>query len=198
VPSAQDWSSARTSDFGRADLDALIAREYMGLRLLLSRQTRDPELAADLLNDAVCTAWEKWRAGQIERPELIAGYVFRVAMNLLRNQRRSVGDRADKRADPGILDAVCAEQSPDPVEQAIAKQVQRILRGMTPHRDRIVLVRFYLEEEGRETICRDLGLTADQFARILHRARRRLRELVEAQGIRSKDLFLLLLTFGGV
>ena len=69
------------------------------MRLLIQRRTGDPQLAADLLNDAVCTTWEKWQAGQIERPELIAGYIFQVAMNLLRNQRRKLGERPETRAD---------------------------------------------------------------------------------------------------
>lgn len=190
---ARTWGDGRAPELRRADLEQLIAREYAGLRLLLLRRTRDPDLAADLLNDAICTAWQKWQAGQIQRPELIAGYVYQVAMNLLRNQRRSVGDRPDRRADCRALDGLAGEPEPDPVEQSAARQTLRILRGMTPLRDRELIIRFYLEEEDRESICRDLQLTPDQFAKVLHRARRRLRELVEARGIRGGDLFSLML-----
>jgi RNA polymerase sigma-70 factor (ECF subfamily) len=187
-----DDAAAPARGASRAQIETLISREYAGLRLLIARRTRDPELAADLLNDAICTTWEKWQAGQIDRPEQIAGYVFQVAMNLLRNQRRSHGDRPDKRGDSRMLENISAEPAAEPFEQGIARQVLAIVRGMTPARDRMVIVRFYLEEEDRESICRDMGLTADQFTKILHRARRRLRELVEARGIKGTDLFAVL------
>src|SRR5689334_8167001 len=66
----------------QSDIAELISKDYVGLRLLITRRTGDPQVAADLLNDAVCLAWEKWQAGQIQRPELIAGFVFKVAINL--------------------------------------------------------------------------------------------------------------------
>src|ERR1051325_11110150 len=59
----------------RAQIEALIAKEYVGLRLLLTRRIGDPNMAADILNDAICTTWEKWQAGRIEHAEQIAGYV---------------------------------------------------------------------------------------------------------------------------
>ena len=74
----------------RAAVECLIAKQYTGLRLLIQRRTGDPEVAADILNQAACTAWEKWQSGHVRRPEEIGGYIFQVAMNLLRNRRRSV------------------------------------------------------------------------------------------------------------
>src|SRR3984957_8212171 len=88
----------------RSYISELIAKDYVGLRLLLTRRTGDAQVAADLVNDAVCTTWEKWCAGQIQRPEQIAGYIFQVAMNLLRNRRRLVAERAERRADIEQLD----------------------------------------------------------------------------------------------
>ena len=44
-------------------------------------------------------------------------------------------------------------------------------------RDREILFRFYLAEDDKERICRDLGLTAVHFNRVLFRARERFREL---------------------
>src|SRR5262245_3335489 len=42
----------------KSELEALIAREYAGLRLLISRRAGNPEVGADLLNDALCITWE--------------------------------------------------------------------------------------------------------------------------------------------
>ena len=186
--------AASRSAISVSTIEALIARNYSGLRLLIQRRTGDPHLAADLLNDAVCTTWEKWQAGQIERPELIAGYIFQVAMNLLRNQRRKLGERPEKRATTDQLDALIDPDSARDraLEESIAARVRRLLRSMTTPRDRLVLTRFYLEEVDKESICRELGLEPLQFDKILHRARGRLRELVESQGLRKTDLFSVL------
>ncbi len=187
-------SSASRSGVSVSTIEALISRNYSGLRLLIQRRTGDPQLAADLLNDAVCTTWEKWQAGQIERPELIAGYIFQVAMNLLRNQRRKLGERPERRATTDQLDALIDPDSArdHALEESIAARVRRLLRSMTTPRDRLVLTRFYLEEVDKESICRELGLEPLQFDKILHRARGRLRELVESHGLRKTDLFSVL------
>jgi RNA polymerase sigma-70 factor, ECF subfamily len=179
----------------RAQVEALIAKEYAGLRLLIFRRARDLNVAADLLNDAICTTWEKWLAGQVAHPEQIAGYVFQVAMNLLRNHRRAMAERPDKRAEVKALDDLPMDD-PDQtegVEERLARRVKRLLQGMSSQRDRTILVRFYLNEEDREIICRDMKLTPAQFARVIHRARGRLRQLMEAEGLKGSDLYSLVL-----
>jgi RNA polymerase sigma-70 factor (ECF subfamily) len=179
----------------RAQVEALIAREYAGLRLLIFRRARDLNVAADLLNDAICTTWEKWLAGQVAHPEQIAGYVFQVAMNLLRNHRRAMAERPDKRAEVKALDELPMDDSNEAggVEDRLALRVKRLLQAMSSQRDRTILVRFYLNEEDRESICRDMKLTPAQFARVIHRARGRLRQLMEAEGLKGSDLYSLLL-----
>ena len=172
-----------------ADLRRLITREYYGLRLLIARRTRDHEVAADLLNEAICTSWEKWRAGEIRQPQLIAGYVFQVALNLLRNLRRSVGERSDRRVNlDGLNELESSHATEPPLEDWVAGKVRDLIQSLGSSRDRTVLVRFYLEEEDSETICRDLALSPLQFKTVLHRARKRLRTLLESHGLKGSDL----------
>ena len=45
-------------------------------------------------------------------------------------------------------------------------------------RDRQVLVRYYLRDEDKATLCHDLGLSDEHFNRVLHRARERFRALL--------------------
>jgi RNA polymerase sigma-70 factor (ECF subfamily) len=54
-------------------------------------------------------------------------------------------------------------------------------------------VRFYLNEESKESICADLGVTELQFNVILFRARERFRQLLENRGFRKLDLLSLVL-----
>ena len=179
----------------RAAVEALIAKHYSGLRLLIQRRVGDPETAADILNEAACTAWEKWQTGQVRRPEEIGGYIFQVAMNLLRNRRRKVAERADRRVDSEVLGQLPADVDASDrwLEKKIAARVKRMLQELNSPRDREILVRFYLREEEKAAICRDLGLEADQFDKVLHRARGRLKELLETSGLQRSDLFMLCL-----
>jgi RNA polymerase sigma-70 factor (ECF subfamily) len=178
----------------RAAVTALIEQNYVGLRLLVTRRCRDANVAADLLNEAVLTTWTKWQAGKIERPEQIAGYVLQVTMNLLRNHRRAIGERPEKRADAATLQELPSEGEPadETMEREIAVQVKNVIRGMSSQRDRAILVRFYLDEEEKDSICRELGLSPLQFDKILHRARGRLRKLLESGGFGRSDLLCLL------
>ena len=187
--------AAQSPRMDRAAVEGLIAKHYAGLRLLLQRRTGDPEIAADILNQAACTAWEKWQNGQVRRPEEIGGYIFQVAMNLLRNRRRKVVERADRHVDSEVLghlpsDADAADRW---LEKKIAARVKRVLQEMPTRRDREILVRFYLHEEEKDAICRDLELDADHFDKVLHRARGRLKELLEASGLQRSDFFMVCL-----
>lgn len=197
LPSTQTSTSRPTpaKTLTPAEISALIEREYVGLRLLITKRAGDPQVAADLLNEALCTTWAKWQAGQIERPEMIAGYIFQVAMNLLRNHRRAMGTRPEKRASNDEFAGLQAVGEPrDEVTQSqIAARVKALVRSMGSERDRAALVRFYLDEEDKETICADMQLNPLQFDKVLHRARRRLRQLLESHGLKPSDLFSLLL-----
>lgn len=188
----QSADTARGLD--RSYISGLIAKDYVGLRRLLAKRMGDYLNAADLLNDAVCTTWEKWCAGQIERPEQIAGYIFQVAMNLLRNRRRLIADRSDRRANVEQLDRerIGAPSAEQEVEDQIAGKLKNLIQAMDSQRDRMVLVRFYLDEEGKETICKDMRLDARQFDRILYRARQRLKQLLTLQGLVRSDFLCLL------
>ena len=177
----------------RAAVEALITKHYTGLRLLIQRRVGDADVAADILNQAACTAWEKWQTGQVRRPEEIGGYIFQVAMNLLRNRRRNVAERADRRVEPDVLEQLPADATDRWLESKIAARVKRILQDLPSRRDREILVRFYLQEEEKEAICRDLALAPDQFDKVLHRARGRLKELLEVSGLQRSDFFMLCL-----
>lgn len=187
MPESEGMDTVR--GLSSSQLAELIEKEYVGLRLLLTRRTGDYQLACDLLHDAVCVAWEKWCVGEIRRPEQLAGYIFQVAMNLLRNRRRIVGDRPERRATLDQLDRERADTFPPDVtdEEKIAAKLKDLIQAMKSQRDREVLIRFYLNEEDKESICRDLQLDARQFDRILHRARQRLGQLLILEGLSLSD-----------
>ncbi|MGH8133048.1 MAG: RNA polymerase sigma factor [Steroidobacteraceae bacterium] len=168
---------------------AAVYRDYPGLRALILRRVRDPDVAADILQDAAVTTLEKLRSGEIAHPENVGGYLYRVALNHLRNHRRkdrsglSITDALDEL--PGLENDADWEKVGRP---QWATAVRRMLDEMPVARDREVLVRFYLDDEDKEKVCRELRLSEEHFNRVLFRARNRFRELVEHRGFWKADL----------
>jgi RNA polymerase sigma-70 factor (ECF subfamily) len=166
-----------------------VYRDYPGLRALILRRVRDPEVAADILQDAAVTTLEKLRNGEIAHPEKLGGYLYRVALNHLRNHRRK--DRTAVSSPEGLDDLREAEDDPDwervgrPEWAAAAR---RVLEELPAERDRELLVRFYLHDEAKEQICRELRLSQENFNRVIFRARNRFRELLEQHGFWKADL----------
>jgi RNA polymerase sigma-70 factor (ECF subfamily) len=172
-----------------------IWRDVAGLKALILRFARDPEAAADLLQDAAVTTIEKLRAGEIANPESIGGYLYRVALNHFRNYRRkdrsaltdsdAIEQLADENADSAALDLDRARW---------AAEVRRILESMPQARDRELLIRFYLNGEDKATIAASLNLSDEHFNRVIFRARERFRLLLEREGTFKADIFAVLLT----
>ena len=166
-----------------------ILRNMTGLRAQLARVTGNVDLAADLLQDAVVTALQKLRAGEISDPSHLDGYVYRVALNHLRNHRRrnkllainsdDIGDPAEEAESSRVAKEFEADQW--------ARLVKQLLQEMPVARDRELLVRFYLKEESKEDLCREFGLTELHFNRVIHRARDRFRDLLQRRGLGKAD-----------
>ncbi|HEY6641815.1 hypothetical protein [Povalibacter sp.] len=175
---------------------ALIEKQYPGLLLLLRRKLRDEQLAQDALNQALVTSLEHLQAGRVTDPSLLGGYVFQVAMNQMRNHRRKMVERSDRRADPALVDTlpdlrVAADSAG--IEPSMAEQVRSAIESLPTLRDRQIVKRFYLDEEEKDSICRDLRLTTLHFDKVIFRARQRMRALLEAKGFRKPDIFAVLL-----
>jgi RNA polymerase sigma-70 factor (ECF subfamily) len=166
-----------------------VYRDYPGLRALIMRRVRDPQVAADLLQDAAVTTLEKLRAGEIAQPHCIGGYLYRVALNHLRNYRRK--DRTSVSSSDEIEAIADREEDGDPagIDRAQwAHAARQLLQELPTARDRDLLMRFYLNDESKESICGSLGLSEEHFNRVLFRARNRFRALVERRGYGKLDL----------
>ncbi len=178
-------------------LHETLLRDMSGLKAQLTRVTRNADLAADILQDAIVTALRKLRTGEIEHRSQLDGYVYRVALNHLRNYRRKdKSGVSDPESTQGLVDSA-AEARPTRSIQAEqwAGVVKRLMGEMSSPRDREVLVRFYLKEEERGALCQSLGLTDLQFNRVIFRARERFRELLQHRGFGKSDLLALALAF---
>jgi RNA polymerase sigma-70 factor (ECF subfamily) len=168
---------------------AAVYRDYPGLRALIMRRVRDPEVAADILQDAAVTTLEKLRRGEIAHPENVGGFLYRVALNHLRNHRRKDRTGVSSAEDLDHLHGPDEDPDWDRVGRPQwAEAARRLLEEMPAARDREVLRRFYLNDEDKEQICAALNLSAEHFNRVIFRARNRFRELLEQKGLWKADL----------
>jgi RNA polymerase sigma-70 factor (ECF subfamily) len=167
--------------------DAIRREDLAGLRNLLERKCGNAATADELLSDALETSLRKLRAGEIERPDQLVGYVYRVALNHWRNWRRSEQVR---RTGASGLEDLATEDPPAaaPIERAHwAKLMRDVLEELPTARDRELIVAFYLDEEEKGNLCQRFGLTTEHFNRVIHRARERFRELLESRGFKRGD-----------
>lgn len=172
-------------------LIAEISADYAGLVSLFKRKLRDHELAEDLINQAFVESLDKLAAHQIADPSRFSGFVYGVAFNLLRNHRRRMDNRLDARATNIPLERLACDASPAEQHQqdSTAQQVRRIVEKLPVARDREVVRRFYLEEQCKDVICQDMGLSPLNFDSIVFKARRRMKRLLEASGFERGDFF---------
>jgi RNA polymerase sigma-70 factor, ECF subfamily len=173
---------------------AAVYRDYPGLRALIMRRVRDPQLAADILQDAAVTTLEKLRAGEIAHPSNIGGYLYRVALNHLRNFRRK--DRGAVSSSADLESLTDHDDHPDigAIDRTRWAEAARLmLEALPTARDRDLLVRFYLNDETKEDICASLGLSDEHFNRVIFRARNRFRALLERRGYGKLDLLSLVI-----
>jgi RNA polymerase sigma factor (sigma-70 family) len=160
---------------GMEGLYSILAK---GIRYYLWRQL-GPQDLDDKVHDLFLTVHQSIRNGELRQPERLMGYVRtivrrQVAANIhgaVQSRRTRVG------LDSGVP---LSDHHPDPERQMIERQNQdlalRIL-GSLHERDRQVLMRFYLQEEPAEQICREMDLTETQFRLIKSRAKARFTEL---------------------
>jgi RNA polymerase sigma-70 factor (ECF subfamily) len=176
---------------GRGDRSAeaeLFERYGRGVLYLLNRKTRDPESALDLRQETFRIAIEHLRAHGLQESERIGAYLRGIAVNLAIADGRKTTRRATT-ADSEAVELV-ADPAASPVESVSRDQIRDAVRALLAElpvvRDREILVRFYLEDEDKESICTGLGVDSAHFNRVLFRAKQRFGELVARAEQRGK------------
>ena len=158
----------------------LVSRYCRGVTILIRRASRDASAVDDLYQQTFQIALEKIRRGDLREPEKLSGFICSLARNLVIDHFR----RAAAHRFPGPVEGTrAADPAPGPLERLLrierASIVRRVLAELPSERDREILFRFYIAEDEKDSICRDLGLTSLHFNRVLFRARERYRELYE-------------------
>lgn len=188
------WCIEIAARVGAGDKEAesqLINRLRPALTMLLcARCGRDRELAADLCQDTLVIVLQRLRSRTIEDPARLAAFAAQTARQLAFDARRRSASR-NTIVDSDAAHSIAAESPGDSAVEtaALGKLVRTVLAGLPQERDREVLRRFYLRDEDKADICQALSLAPNAFDLLIFRARARLRMLLEARGLGSKDLF---------
>lgn len=160
----------------------LVARYSRGLLYLLRRLA--PELADDLHQETFRIVLERLRRRELEQPEGLVGFLRGTARNLALAERRKTSRRRTEADEEELARAV--HQGPGQLSAVLldeeAENVRQLIRELPTERDRQLLLRFYVAEEEKESLCADLGLDGLHFNRVLFRARQRFKELLLERG----------------
>ena len=160
---------------------ALVQRYTRPLVAVLTQRLRQPELARDLVQETFIIAFERLRREGLDDPGTLAGFLRQTAVNLAIGERRkSARQRTD--VDSEGIDAI-VDDAAGPMALLERLQTAELLRDLIGDlpvpRDRELLWRHYVLDHDKQMLCDEYGLSVEHFDRVLHRARLRLRELVE-------------------
>jgi len=145
----------------------------------LRKQARNGTDVEDLFQETFRIALEKIRDGQLRQPGKLGSFLLGIARFTALDFYRREGKHhpnhkslnKDQQLAPGnpLLDLLTREQS---------HKVRLLIPELKSSRDREILFRFFLAEEDKDTICEELGISRDHFSRVIHRAKKRFKELL--------------------
>ncbi len=159
----------------------LVLRYRRGLGYFLRHLGASPELAEDLEQETFQVALERLRQEDLTNPAGLSAFLRGTARNLLLNERRKTWRRRTQADSEELAQAPAA--APSPLQTVLrdeeAAVVRRMIGELPTERDRQLLLRFYVGEEDKASLCADLGVDSLHFNRVLFRARQRFKELLE-------------------
>lgn len=158
----------------------LVAKYERGLRLMLLKRTQDVHLAADLCQDTLVLVLKKLRQGELRNPASLASFIRTIGINLsiqhYRKDSRYVNVEGEiNEPNPSLY----RSQEGDMDSRLVKNLIHDLLDKLGRDRDRELLRRFFLQDEEKMDICRDLELTSTHFDRVLYRAKSRMRTLID-------------------
>lgn len=162
-------------DAGMEQLYKLFSR---GIRYYLCRQLGPQELE-DKVHDTFLIVVNAIRKGDLREPERLMGFVRTVVRRQVAAYIEQAVHNRREQADLESGIAV-ADRTQNPEQEAIIRQKAELMKSALEalsKRDRDILVRFYLQEQSQEQICREMSLTETQFRLLKSRAKAKFGEI---------------------
>lgn len=162
-------------DAGMEQLYKLFSR---GIRYYLCRQLGPQELE-DKVHDTFLIVVNAIRRGDLREPERLMGFVRTVVRRQVAAYIEQVVHIRREQTDLESGVAI-ADRKQNPEQEAIVRQKAELMKSALESlskRDRDILVRFYLQEQTQEQICREMSLTETQFRLLKSRAKAKFGEI---------------------
>ena len=151
-----------------------------GLRYLAARHC--PAYSEDCVHDTIMTVTRQIRAGQLQTPAALPGYLNIVLKRTAWNKKLQA-ERVN--TNPEVFDTVVATRSDerDSPQQRLEVQeraqiLREVLSALKPQ-EREILTRFYLHGETPERICQQMQITETQFRLNKSRSKKKLESLAQ-------------------
>lgn len=155
---------------------------YFGdlLRIKLAARVRSAALVEDARQETFLRVFAALRQGKLQQPERLGAFVNSVCNNVILELFRTEGRHPPIDNDtPEPLD-----HREDPEQHFVTKQnqeqVERLL-ALLPAKDRDLLMQVFWQERGRDEICREFGVDRNYLRVLVHRAKSRVREILETR-----------------
>jgi RNA polymerase sigma-70 factor (ECF subfamily) len=155
---------------------------YFGdlLRIKLAGRVRSHTLVEDARQETFLRVFAALRQGKLQQPERLGAFVNSVCNNVTLELFRSEGRH------PPIDDDTPEQQDhrENPEQHFVTKQnreqVASLLKKL-PEKDRDLLKQIFWQERDRDEICREFGVDRNYLRVLVHRAKTRVREILEAR-----------------
>lgn len=147
---------------------------YARLSTSVLALTGDRDIASEVTDEAFARAWRHWR--RVSEMESPGGWVYRVALNLVRSRARR--RRVERRA--------LARLTTPAAVGAPAGEVWALVREL-PERQRQAVVLRYVGDLDEREIATVMGVTRGTVASTLFDARRRLAALLDETEVDSPN-----------
>ena len=166
---------------GFEKLYRIFAMQSMNLRRQFGFQDFE-----DRMHDLFLIVVESIQSGKIREPAALLSYIQGVArfVRCSQSNTRSRRDRITWSLRHWESNRECRQTPEDTLRVKERSEIMRAMIQALGKKEREVLVRFYLHEQAKEDICRDLGLTETQFRLMKSRAKARL-SLLGAERFRA-------------
>lgn len=185
VVDGREEADGQTAALAESD----VVSRLPGVRALILRMTHDTHLTNDLTQDVLIAVVMAIREGRIRQPEALAAYMHQSA--------RHIVYAANRKLQPVTLgelpeqETLWQSRQRTPLEQCEDDEVRRMARAvlaeLPAQRDRDLLVGYYVDGVGKAELMQRLQLSADQFDKVIFRARTRMRDRLREKMRETRD-----------
>lgn len=132
----------------------------------------------DVLQETIIAVIDSLRQGRLREPKALNAYVRQTLYNIINKYLKGNYKRKNEDEIHSIRSLEDSNQKPDEIAEYEQRKnlVADVIDEMPTERDRKILRHYFSEERSKAEVCKILDLTPVHFDRVLHRARKRLKD----------------------